>query len=350
MQKQATVKAPRNSLGKTASAIWSGYSFIFIFVVIFLVYLFVSSSLTFAGIMNILRHSAVVGVIALGMGVVIITGEIDLSVGSMLAMVSSFSVVVFNATNNIFLTLLFAILFGAFCGLLNGLMVGALKMPAFIVTLATMLIYRSIAQYACQHLDAVYTGGGNSLYKMSRELSNYDPLFSFGNSKLFGIPTVGVILIVLTAIFVYMGTSTKFGKKLYALGSNAKAAQLAGINTSLMKVLVFVISGAMVGVGSFLWVSMYGSADPATGGSSYEMYAIAAVVLGGISMAGGRGKLIGIIFGTLSYTVIDKIIVALKMDSLINNTIKGVILIIAIMIQIIAPMIKSKLTRRHRST
>ena len=115
---------------------------------------------------------------------------------------------------------------------------------------------------------------------------------------------------------------------------------MAGIGVGRMKVLVFTIAGLLVGAGAFLWIAMNASADPATTGSSYEMFAIAAVVLGGISMSGGKGKCLGILFGAMSYTVIDKIIVALKMDSLIDNTIKGVILLVVIMIQIAGPQIK----------
>ena len=113
--------------------------------------------------MNVFRHSAVIGIIGLGMGLICITGEIDLSVGSMLALDGGFSVIIFNMTNSIILTFLFAVLFGAFCGLINGVMVGWIQMPAFIVTLATMLIYRSFAQYFCQHVDKALIGGGSSV-------------------------------------------------------------------------------------------------------------------------------------------------------------------------------------------
>ena len=95
-----------------------------------------------------------------------------------------------------------------------------------------------------------------------------------------------------------------------------------------------------------MWIAMNASADPATTGTSYEMYAIAAVVLGGISMSGGKGRVLGILFGAMSYTIIDKIIVALKMDSLINDAIKGVILLAVIMIQLEGPKIKGRLKRR----
>ncbi len=336
-------KEGKSSIGSLISQ----YSYVIVFAVIFIIYAITSQGgLTWSGVMNIFRHSTVIGIIGIGMGLVCLTGEIDLSVGSMLAMVSGFSVMVFNMTNNIILTLLFAIVFGAVLGLLNGVLVGAVKMPAFIVTLATMLIFRSFTQYLCQHVDKELIGGGSSVYKMSTELSTYQSFYQFGNGKIATVPIVGLILVAITVLFVFISTSTKYGKQVYAIGSNEKAASLAGINVPLVKVSVFVITGIMVGIGSFLWIAMNGSSDPATTGTSYEMYAIAAVVLGGIAMSGGKGKILGVFFGALSYTVIDKIIVALKMDSLINDTIKGIILIIVILIQVAGPQIKEKLQQR----
>lgn len=336
-------KEGKSSIGSFISQ----YSYVIVFAVIFIIYAITSQGgLTWSGVMNIFRHSTVIGIIGIGMGLVCLTGEIDLSVGSMLAMVSGFSVMVFNMTNNIILTLLFAIVFGAVLGLLNGVLVGAVKMPAFIVTLATMLIFRSFTQYLCQHVDKELIGGGSSVYKMSTDLSTYQSFYQFGNGKIATVPIVGLILVAITVLFVFISTSTKYGKQVYAIGSNEKAASLAGINVPLVKVSVFVITGIMVGIGSFLWIAMNGSSDPATTGTSYEMYAIAAVVLGGIAMSGGKGKILGVFFGALSYTVIDKIIVALKMDSLINDTIKGIILIIVILIQVAGPQIKEKLQQR----
>ena len=307
------------------------YSYILVFIAIFIVYAFTSSGLTWSGVMNVFRHSAVIGIIGIGMGLVCLTGEIDLSVGAMLALDGGFSVIIFNMTDSILLTFLFAIVFGAFCGLVNGVMVGLVEMPAFIVTLATMLMYRSFAQYFCQHVDKVLIGNGSSVYKMASDKSSYQMLYNMGNGKVASIPYVGIVLIVLTILFVFVTTSTKYGKKVYAVGSNLKGARMAGINV------------ALVGVAAFLWIAMNASCDPATTGTSYEMYAIAAVVLGGISMSGGKGRCLGILFGAMSYTVIDKIIVSLKMDSLINNAIKGMILLIVIMIQVAGPKIRGKL-------
>lgn len=331
--------AKKNSI----SRILGQYSFVIVFIVIFGIYAITSSGLTLNGVMNIFRHSAVIGIIAIGMGMVCLIGEIDLSVGSMLALDSGFAVVIYNITGSIVLTLLFSIAFGAVCGLVNGLLVGYIKMPAFIVTLATMLIYRSFAQYFCQVFPKDLCGGGSSVYRMSNSFDSYQTIYGFGNGKIATIPIVGLILLIVVAVFTYVTTSTKFGKKVYAIGSNTKGASMTGINVELMTVIVFVIAGILTGLAAFLWIAMNASSDPATTGKSYEMYAIASVVLGGISMSGGKGKCLGILFGAMSYTVIDKIIVALKMDSLINDAIKGVILILVILVQIVGPQIKQKL-------
>lgn len=336
------------SFTSAATKIWTQYSFIMVCIIIFIVYLITCNGLTWNGAMNIFRHSAVIGIIALGMGLICLTGEIDLSVGSMLALVSGFSVVIFNITNNMFLTFLFAVTFGALCGLINGVLVGGVQMPAFIVTLATMLIYRSFAQYFCQQFPKELCGGGSSVYRMASDQSAYQTFYNFGNGKIATLPIVGILLLLITLLFVYGSSSTKFGKTIYAIGSNSKAAVMSGIHVKTTKIIVFVIAGVLVGIGAFLWIAMNGSADPATTGKSYEMYAIAAVVLGGISMSGGKGKCLGILFGALSYTIIDKIIVALKMDSMINDAIKGIILIVVILIQVAGPQIKEKMNFRKR--
>ena len=195
------------------------YSYILVFVAIFAVYAFTSSGLTWSGVMNVFRHSAVIGIIGLGMGLVCLTGEIDLSVGAMLALDGGFSVMIFNMTDNILLTFLFAVGFGAVCGLVNGVMVGLIEMPAFIVTLATMLMYRSFAQYFCQHVDKALIGNGSSVYKMANDKSSYQMLYNMGNGKAASIPYVGIVLIVLTVLFVFLTTSTKYGKKVCAVGT-----------------------------------------------------------------------------------------------------------------------------------
>ena len=330
----------KNTLNKgKLSGLIGGYSFVVIFIVILISYLIINQgATTWNGVMNILRHTAVVGIMAFGMGLVIITGGIDLSVGSALALVGGLSVVVFNATNNVLLTLLFAIVLGGVCGLLNGLLIGLVKMPGFIVTLGTMLIYRSIAQYYLRTT-------GSSIYNMDGTLSSYDAFYGFGQEKLATIPVVGLIFVLVCVIMVFMSNKTKFGKTVYAVGSNEKAARLSGVNVEFTTVMVYVITGLLVGLSAFLWLAMNGSVDPATLGKSNEMYAIAAVVIGGISMSGGKGKILGIAFGAMSYTIIDKIIASLGFDALINDTIKGTILLLAVMVQIFVPMIRQNIRK-----
>lgn len=333
---------------KPLSKSLGNYSFVFIFLAIFAAYLIINArATTWNGVMNILRHSTVVGIIALGMGLVIITGGIDLSVGSIMALVGGFSVVVFNATNSILLTLLFSLAAGLLCGLFNGVLVGLIKMPAFIVTLATMMIFRSFAQY---YLRAVER---QSIYNMNGTLSSYDVFYGFGQAKLLTIPVVGLVFIGAMIVMVFITTSTKYGKSVYAIGSNERAAHLAGINVAWTRTSVYVITGVLCGLASFLWLAMNGAVDPATIGRSNEMYAIAAVVIGGISMAGGKGKLLGVMFGAMSYNIIDKIIASLRLDALINDTIKGSILLVAVLVQILTPEIRGwmikKLTKQRET-
>ncbi|NLA54101.1 MAG: ABC transporter permease [Clostridiales bacterium] len=326
---------------RSISRVLGNYSFIFIFIAILLAYLWVNGgATTWSGVMNILRHSTVVGTIAIGMGLAIITGGIDLSVGSMVALIGGFSVVVFNATNSPILTLLFSLFAGFVCGSINGLLIGKVKMPPFIVTLGTMMIFRSIAQFYLRSVER------KSIYNMNGTLSSYDAFYGFGQSKLFGlVPMVGVVLILTVMLMVFISTSTKYGRTIYAVGSNEHAALLAGINVDWVRVSVYTITGILCGLASFLWLAMNGSVDPATLGRSNEMYAIAAVVIGGVSMSGGKGKLLGVLFGAMSYTLIDKIIASMGFDALINDTIKGSILLLAVFIQIMIPVIRKKMRR-----
>ena len=319
---------------KFAGKAWSGYSFIFVFIFIFIIFMCMAPNTTWNGVMNILRHSSVIGLMAIGMGLVIITGGIDLSVGSNLALTGVVAALTFNATNSGFATFIVAVLFGTAAGAVNGLLIGKAKMPAFIVTLATMLIYRSLAQYT------VRAELSSSLIPLDAQLSGYESMFGFGNGFVATIPNTGLILIAVTILFVFIANRTKYGRHVYAIGSNEKAAYLSGINVDWIRVSVYTITGALVGLGAFLWLGMNGSVDPATIGKNNEMYAIAAVVIGGISMAGGRGKIVGVLFGAMTYTVIDKIIAAAGVDALINDTIKGAILLAAVFLQLVGPMLR----------
>ena len=321
---------------KKLKSFWSQYNFIVIFLGIFLIYLAINGSqTTWTSVTNIFLHSAILGTIALGMGMIILTGDIDLSVGSSFVLAGGLTILFFNKVNSIFLALVMAVLLGAVFGLINGILVGKFRMPAFIVTLATMLIYRSISQYMMNEL-------GQTRYSVDATLSKYHPLFQFGNGNFLTISYIALVFLAVALLLIYVTTSTKYGKRVYALGSNEKAALLAGVNVVWTRISVFVLCGACTGLATFLKIAKDTSFDPATSGKNYELYSIAAVVIGGISMTGGRGKILGIIFGTMSFTLIDKIITALGMNALLNDTVKGVILLLAVGLQMIQKKSKSE--------
>lgn len=348
------------SLKNTAGRIWSQYSFIFVMFIIMIVYAIAitlnGNTFKWSHIAAILgsQNTCIVGTMALGMAFVIITGQIDLSIGSSLVLTTSATIVAFNMTNSIFVMVLTALVVGGLCGLINGILVGLAKMPPFIVTLGTMLIYRSLTLSVVRSVDASISGSNSSQFAMLRTNSKYEFLrMQFGTGKLsiggFSIPYITFVFLLMVILFIVVSQRTKYGKSVYAVGSNEKSAHLAGINTTFVKISVFVITGLLVGVASILQACKIGNITPASSGQSYEMYAIAAVVLGGISMSGGKGRLLGVLFGALSYTTINFIIVSIPSLSVdIQDTFQGLVLIIVILIQTAGPVIKESIQSAKR--
>ena len=349
-------KKIKNTVGRA----WSQYSFIIVMFIVMIVYAIAiganGNSFKWSHIAAILgsQNTCIVGTMALGMALVIITGQIDLSIGSSLVLTTSATILAFNVTNSILVMILMALVVGSLCGLINGLLVGLAKMPPFIVTLGTMLIYRSLTLSFVRTMDSSVTGSNSSQFAMIRTNSKYNFLrMQFGTGKLeiggFSIPYITFVFLLMVILFVVISKKTKYGKSVYAVGSNEKSAHLAGINTTFVKISVFVITGFLVGVASFLQACKIGNITPASSGQSYEMYAIAAVVLGGINMAGGRGKMLGVLFGALSYTTINFIIVSIPSLSVdIQDTFQGLVLIIVILIQTAGPVIKESIQTARR--
>ncbi|MDR2908815.1 MAG: ABC transporter permease [Oscillospiraceae bacterium] len=349
---------------KYISRAWTRYSFIFVFFIILIVYAITVTAngnvfkwSHFAAILSS-QNTVIVGTVALGMAMVIITGQIDLSVGSALVMCTGACIIVFNMTNNVILMLLGAVAAGALCGLVNGVLVGYAKMPPFIVTLGTMLIYRSVTLSLVRTIDPALTGSTSSQFSMDSSLSSYEFLrMQFGTGSLdigISLPYITFLFLLMLVIMVILSKSTKYGKSVYAVGSNEKTAQLVGINVQAVKMSVFILIGVLVGVGSFVQACKIGNVTPASSGKSYEMYAIAAVVLGGVSMAGGRGNLLGVFFGALSYTTINFIIVSIpSLSTDIQDTFQGLVLIAVIFVQTVGPVVKERLLairRRRKAT
>ena len=342
------------ALLKTVSGIWSKYSYIFVFVIILLAYVITivanGNAFNFKHISSILssQKTVIVGTMAIGMAMIIITGQIDLSLGSSLVLCTGVTIMSYNATGgNVFVMILAALGSGLLCGLINGVLVGYAKMPPFIVTLGTMLIYRSLTLSVVRDIDPALTGSSSSQFSMISDMASYDFIrMKFGTGSLrfgsFAIPYIFFLFIAITIFFIFVMSNTKYGKKIYAVGSNEKTARLTGINVDWIKVSVFAVTGLLVGVASFVQASKIGNVTPASSGTSYEMYAIAAVVLGGVNMAGGRGKILGVFFGALSYATVDSIIANTPLSPDIRNAVQGLVLIVVILIQTAGPVIKEK--------
>ena len=227
---------------KVIADIWSQYSYIFVFMIIFAVYAYTiqktSGNFNPRHISAILssQKTVIVGTMAIGMAMIIITGQIDLSLGSSLVLCTGVTVMAYNATNgNLLVMILAALASGLVCGLLNGVLVGYAKMPPFIVTLGTMLIYRSVTLSAVRDIDPALTGSSSSKFELIRDMPTYDGIYrGFGSGSLklgeFAIPYIFFLFIAITALFIFIMSCTKYGKKIYAVGSNEKTARLTGIN------------------------------------------------------------------------------------------------------------------------
>lgn len=277
---------------------------------------------SYSNIINIFLNNSIIGIISLGMTLIILTGGIDLSVGSQLALTGLIAISVANATQNILLGVLVCCAFSVVLGLISGWLVAKFDIPSFIVTLSTMSIFRSVAEY-------LYNGGGLTVDR--NILKNYTAI---SNTNLFGVLPLPILYWLILCAAVYLFTAkTATGRHIYAVGSNEKATRLSSINVDRIKIIAFAASGLMIALAAIIESARLGSMDSATSGSSYEMDAIAAVVIGGTSMSGGRGSILGTLFGTLIIGIINNMMNLLGVPPFLQGAVKGAIIIAAVMFQ-----------------
>lgn len=278
--------------------------------------------LNYRNILNILLNNSVIGIVALGMTMIIITGGIDLSVGSQLALTGLLGISVLNRTNSIILALLTAVGVGILMGFLSGYLVSKFKIPPFIVTLGALNIYRSLSQY-------IYHGGG--ILATGPRLNTF---LAISNTRLFGIVPMPIVYWVsLTIIVGVLMAKTPLGVHIYGVGSNKEATELSGINVNKVLVTVYMLSGLLIALAAMVEASRLGSMNSASSGISYDMDAIAAVVIGGTSMSGGHGRIVGTFFGTLTLAIINNMLNLMGVNSFLVGAIKGAIIIIAVLFQ-----------------
>ena len=272
--------------------------------------------LTVANMTNVLTQVSVNAVIAIGMTFVILTGGIDLSVGSILAIAGALAAAVIKTSGNVLLAIVVAILVGGAIGVVNGLLVSKGKVQAFIVTLASMTIFRGITY--------VYTNG--------TPISGLNGGFSaIGNKKLGILPIPVLITAAAVLIAYYILSQTRFGRYLYALGGNEDSARLSGINTDRIKTWVYVVSGITAAISGVIITSRIGSASP-NAGAGFELDAIAAVVIGGTSLSGGEGGVVGTIIGALIIGVLNNGLNLMNVSPFYQSIVKGSVILIAVLI------------------
>jgi ribose transport system permease protein len=263
---------------------------------------------------NVARSVSINAILAAGMTVVILTAGIDLSVGSILAVAGVGGVLL--ATNGVPtpLALLGGIAIGALCGAVNGALIAWLALPAFIVTLGSLTYLRGLAYSMLDGQPLVATDLG---------------FRGIGNGSIAGIPQPVVVMLVVYVVFWFLLERTRFGRHVYAVGGNIEAARLAGINVKRVLLSTYMLAGAAAGVAGLIFSARVRSAQP-TAGNGYELDAIAAVVLGGTSLAGGRGRIFGTLVGAVIIGVLSNGLVLLDVPFFYQLMIKGVVIIIAI--------------------
>lgn len=289
-------------------------------VVVIVSVLIPQSFLTTSNMINVVRQMSTNGILTIGMTIVIITGGIDLSIGSVLAVSGTISCGLVGDGVSVGIAIIVALAIGVLFGMFNGFFVAKFEIPPFIVTLASMQIGRGVAY--------VYSKG--LPIRSSNEAYNLigNGYISFG---LFGIP-IPIVLLFLIVLGAYLLLhKTKFGNYVFAVGGNAEAAKYSGINVPRIKFYCYIISGFLAAfVGIILAARMY-SGQP-TAGEGYEMDAVAAAVLGGTSFSGGSGSIIGVLFGALTIGVINNALNLLNVPFYFQNIVKGVVILAAVLL------------------
>ncbi|MBL3643031.1 ribose ABC transporter permease [Peribacillus frigoritolerans] len=301
------------------SGIWQKFGPLLALVLLFIVITVLNPSFMEPNnILNLLRQTSINALIAFGMTFIILTGGIDLSVGSILALSSALMAGMMVSGLDPILAILVGILLGAIMGVINGILVSKGKMAPFIVTLATMTIFRG--------LTLVYTDG--------------KPITGIGDSVMFqmlgrgyflGVPVPAVVMIIAFLILWFLLHKTSFGRKTYAIGGNERASRISGIKVDRVKVAIYGLAGTMAAIAGAILTSRLNSAQP-TAGQSYEMDAIAAVVLGGTSLSGGKGRLFGTLVGVLIIGTLNNGMNLLGVSSFYQQVVKGAVILIAVLL------------------
>lgn len=275
---------------------------------------------TLDNILNILRQTSVNAIIAVGMTLVILTAGIDLSVGSVLALCGAFAASMIALEVPVLIAVPTALLAGAALGAISGIIIAKGKVQAFIATLVTMTLLRGVTM--------VYTDGR----PISTGFTDTADAFAwFGTGYALGIPVPVWLMVVVFAAAWYLLNHTRFGRYVYALGGNESATRLSGINVDRVKIGVYAICGLLAALAGIIITSRLSSAQP-TAGMGYELDAIAAVVLGGTSLMGGKGRIMGTLIGALIIGFLNNALNLLDVSSYYQMIAKAVVILLAVLV------------------
>lgn len=271
--------------------------------------------LTVNNLMNVARQVSMIGITAVGMMFVMLTGGIDLSVGSCLAFVNvvcAYFMVKLDV--NPWLAVLICVALSALCGYANGLAITKLRMPALIATMGFMNILKGLA---------FIISGGLPIY-------GFDPSFTIlGQGYVSVVPIPVIVMAVIFALGWFILNKTYFGRYFYAVGGNEEAARLSGINVSRVKQLVYTLSGIFASLAGIIMLSRLNSGQPTTG-TGFEFQVIIAVVLGGVSINGGSGRIFGVIIGVMIMGVLSNGLILINVNDYVQDVVQGVVLISAV--------------------
>lgn len=310
-------KAESNKSSFSFNKFYDKYGVLVVFVIIFTISCLLSPKfLKMANLLNIMRQISMFGILAIGMTFVIIAGGIDLSVGSVIALVCVVSAKVVNSYG-IAPAIFAALLIGLAVGLINGIGVTYGKLQPFIMTLGTLSM----------------VSGAAYIYSNGTPISIRGAFSKIGNSLLFNkipMPAVYLVIIMLFAYFVMK--YTPFGRFVYSIGSNKEATRLAGVDVQKVTIGVYMISGVLAAITGIIFASQMSSGAP-TAGDGYEMKAITAAVVGGTSMTGGKGNILGTFVGAIIIGILNNIMNLTGVSSYWQTFLTGLILIIAVLLK-----------------
>jgi ribose transport system permease protein len=273
-------------------------------------------------LLNLANLTGLFGVFSIGVGMVIITGGIDLSVGSMFALLG---VVLIDLLSNYELAwplaLVLVVLAGLLLGAIQGFLVTRMRIQPFVVTLCGLLIYRGAARYYTNDASMGFGYGGS-----------YDTLQWLVTGRLLGVPFSFIFLIIVALVMGVVLHRSVFGRYLYAVGKNEEAARFSGIRTQGVIAGAYILCGMLAGVTTVFLVFYTNSVSPSSFGNFYELYGIAAAVLGGCSLRGGEGSIVGIVLGTVLLQVLQNLVNILGIPSSLNFAVMGTVILAGVLV------------------